>query len=444
MDSYSFSSTTSLYMNSTMNKHRQRHQQDSGINITPDRKQSFLNFVSSLPKRCSPTFLQYLNVEPSFPDSESNQKDAFLDNASVECSSSFADNQATQEEGESVFGWTIDDLSHIYAREFDNEHEMDEFHQQELLSQHSQNFMTQCDEFFRQQEIHPSPPKMKSMFQDDSEEHTEGNTRDTKSFIEFLDTYGKSCEQFQSTAFSCGDSIGDNRISSHSDDEVNDGDESMDMSILSNDHESTQISLITTKACLKTPGSSRSSSSRRRSIVTPSNGIPCRFNTPTFGEYSGIGSFETPKDVAGARNILHPLFDFSAISPISSRNKQSPKPSKPKWQHFLPGSSNSHSNSAARHKMDSPMNISPIVGISCLPSKFVGAHCVENKENSLQTNSSPIRMSFDYSCSKLKVSTKKRLLPIGSRESGETARETPKSCRRLHKRKRKAKLNFNL
>lgn len=160
------------------------------INITPERKEAFREFMLSLPRECSPTICGIVTL-PSGNGPPANDKSTDAMDISMDTSKSGIFESSLDVANPSGL-WTIDEYAELYGTDFDNVHELDTFHEYE--SEHlSDHFTDESNRFFSQPSINPSPlhpsfcpPPGIS----EGSENKENKHRSTGSFVRYIEGFG--------------------------------------------------------------------------------------------------------------------------------------------------------------------------------------------------------------------------------------------------------------
>ena len=173
------------------------------IEITPERKDAFRDFIMSLPRKCSPTICGI--VQPSIETTTSSLVSVVSDNSSgiMDMSLSVDAQSFTGTNSNGI--WSIDEYAELYGADFDNVHELEHFHEYE--SEHfSNHFTDESDRFFSQPTINPSPvhpfgSSISTLRSSTSEAEKENISRSTGSFIKYIESLEKSNTAINGLAF---------------------------------------------------------------------------------------------------------------------------------------------------------------------------------------------------------------------------------------------------
>ncbi|KAI2802952.1 hypothetical protein RDWZM_001170 [Blomia tropicalis] len=304
------------------------------IAITPERRDAFRQFISTLPRLCSPTICGIVN---NFDQNNQNVTESISCN--IEPMDITTLQQMETSQNESKFKWSIDEYAELYGGDFDNVDELDRFHQYE-----SEHFTHDLEKFFNQKSINPSPiqpVKASSLLSSTSnwsrsDNQNENSSRSTGSFVRYI-------ESLQST------------ISTSINEELEN---------YSVDDKDTQSLSITPKK-----------NSQKRTSFNDSDfvSMDISMSTPVVTNHS------KQNPVLESNNIqtnYSKYLDFSPISPISTRTPLSSLNgigNKSQIKRFPMSSFGIHMSN------DDFDNISPIVPISAKQSRFASNRININK-----------------------------------------------------------------
>lgn len=154
------------------------------LSITPERKEAFLEFVASVPRRCSPTVCGLLATSTTSVEKkvETRKLDPLVDVSMMSVSSFSPDKNGG-------FEWSIDEISTYYGAEFANVDEVDQFHRYESQTQLSRQHENESRVFFAQEIIHPSPEKVRTTPQ--ASNNDQPKPRNTDEFLNYIEHFTK-------------------------------------------------------------------------------------------------------------------------------------------------------------------------------------------------------------------------------------------------------------